>query len=295
MSDKRGSSGKHEEMELRRGPWTLEEDTLLMHYITCHGEGRWNLLAKCSGGHSSDLSSQLMRRTDNEIKNYWRTRVQKQARQLKVDPNSTMFRDALLCYWTPRLREQIIGSSQTLRPVDANTNTTTATDQAQQVLQSCRSYELPETESRSLSTSSCSVVLSQLPEDLSEFPSGLSSDELSGVTFDPFSSVCSMIDAYNFDTWDIAPVSASAPSHSASDRSNNVGSDGGEGLLRCHVTIPELRGESVRTSTVMRAVNLPTNLQELDISFRRLLSCGVGNLCVKSYSIIASARMTVKP
>lgn len=38
-----------EEIELRRGPWTLEEDTLLIHYIACHGEGRWNLLAKCAG------------------------------------------------------------------------------------------------------------------------------------------------------------------------------------------------------------------------------------------------------
>lgn len=35
--------------ELRRGPWTVEEDTLLIHYIHCHGEGRWNLLAKRSG------------------------------------------------------------------------------------------------------------------------------------------------------------------------------------------------------------------------------------------------------
>lgn len=45
------SSNKHEEetTELRRGPWTLEEDNLLMNYIACHGEGRWNLLARCSG------------------------------------------------------------------------------------------------------------------------------------------------------------------------------------------------------------------------------------------------------
>lgn len=38
-----------EEAELRRGPWTFEEDSMLIHYITCHGEGRWNLLAKCAG------------------------------------------------------------------------------------------------------------------------------------------------------------------------------------------------------------------------------------------------------
>lgn len=38
-----------DDSELRRGPWTLEEDTLLTHYIARHGEGRWNMLAKCAG------------------------------------------------------------------------------------------------------------------------------------------------------------------------------------------------------------------------------------------------------
>ncbi|KVI05415.1 Homeodomain-like protein [Cynara cardunculus var. scolymus] len=42
--------------ELRRGPWTLDEDNLLVHYITCHGEGRWNSLAKSSVEHSSPSS-----------------------------------------------------------------------------------------------------------------------------------------------------------------------------------------------------------------------------------------------
>lgn len=38
-----------EESGLRRGPWTREEDNLLIRYIAQHGEGRWNLLAKCAG------------------------------------------------------------------------------------------------------------------------------------------------------------------------------------------------------------------------------------------------------
>lgn len=38
-----------EEGDLRRGPWTREEDNLLIHSITCHGEGRWNMLAKGAG------------------------------------------------------------------------------------------------------------------------------------------------------------------------------------------------------------------------------------------------------
>ncbi|OEL28608.1 Transcription factor MYB108 [Dichanthelium oligosanthes] len=160
MSQRKGAamaavtSSKHEEemMELRRGPWTLEEDNLLMNYIACHGEGRWNLLARCSGlkrtGKScrlrwlnylkpdikrgnltpeeqllilelhskwgnrwSRIAQHLPGRTDNEIKNYWRTRVQKQARQLRVDANSAVFRDAVRCYWMPRLLEKMAATS----------------------------------------------------------------------------------------------------------------------------------------------------------------------------------------
>nr|GMD23514.1 transcription factor MYB108-like [Ipomoea batatas]GMD27722.1 transcription factor MYB108-like [Ipomoea batatas] len=128
--------------ELRRGPWTLEEDTLLIKYIAAHGEGRWNALAKCAGlrrtGKScrlrwlnylkpdikrgnltpqeqililelhskwgnrwSKIAQHLPGRTDNEIKNYWRTRVQKQARQLKIDSNSKKFIEAVKRFWMP--------------------------------------------------------------------------------------------------------------------------------------------------------------------------------------------------
>nr|AWS00946.1 MYB domain containing protein 116 [Catharanthus roseus] len=133
---------------LRRGPWTAEEDTLLIHYIASHGEGRWNLLAKRSGlkrtGKScrlrwlnylkpdvkrgnltpqeqlvildlhskwgnrwSKIAQHLPGRTDNEIKNYWRTRVQKQARHLKIDSNSTQFQELIRCVWMPRLIQKI--------------------------------------------------------------------------------------------------------------------------------------------------------------------------------------------
>ena len=48
-SSKSTTSSSEDDNELRRGPWTLEEDTLLIHNIAHHGEGRWNLLAKRSG------------------------------------------------------------------------------------------------------------------------------------------------------------------------------------------------------------------------------------------------------
>ncbi|KAK9147100.1 hypothetical protein Sjap_007003 [Stephania japonica] len=135
-------------MELRRGPWTVEEDLQLMNYIANHGEGRWNLLAQGAGlkrtGKScrlrwlnylrpdvrrgnitleeqlkilelhtrwgnrwSKIAQHLPGRTDNEIKNYWRTRVQKHAKQLRCDVNSKLFKDTMRYIWMPRLVERI--------------------------------------------------------------------------------------------------------------------------------------------------------------------------------------------
>ncbi|GAB4840314.1 hypothetical protein Ancab_021080 [Ancistrocladus abbreviatus] len=137
---------EEDQVELRRGPWTLEEDNLLIHSVACHGEGRWNSLAKASGlkrtGKScrlrwlnylkpdikrgnltpqeqllilelhskwgwSKIAQHLPGRTDNEIKNYWRTRVQKQARQLNMESNSPRFIDAIRCFYMPRLVQKI--------------------------------------------------------------------------------------------------------------------------------------------------------------------------------------------
>ncbi|RCV15381.1 hypothetical protein SETIT_3G051800v2 [Setaria italica] len=137
-----------DEGDLRRGPWTVEEDLLLVNYIAAHGEGRWNSLARSAGlkrtGKScrlrwlnylrpdvrrgnitaeeqllilelhsrwgnrwSKIAQHLPGRTDNEIKNYWRTRVQKHAKQLRCDVNSRQFRDVVRHVWMPRLVERI--------------------------------------------------------------------------------------------------------------------------------------------------------------------------------------------
>ncbi|XP_074574324.1 MYB-like transcription factor EOBII isoform X2 [Curcuma longa] len=137
-----------EETDLRRGPWTRDEDLLLLNYVSAHGEGRWNSLARSAGlrrtGKScrlrwlnylrpdvrrgnitleeqllildlhsrlgnrwSKIARHLPGRTDNEIKNYWRTRVQKHARQMQFDVNSKQFEDMVRSVWMPRLVERI--------------------------------------------------------------------------------------------------------------------------------------------------------------------------------------------
>ncbi|KAJ1265871.1 hypothetical protein BS78_08G106600 [Paspalum vaginatum] len=51
----------------------------------------------------SKIAQHLPGRTDNEIKNYWRTRVQKHAKQLNCDANSKRFKDAMRYLWMPHL------------------------------------------------------------------------------------------------------------------------------------------------------------------------------------------------
>ncbi|KAM0919961.1 hypothetical protein ACQ4PT_007844 [Festuca glaucescens] len=138
--------------DLRRGPWTVEEDALLAGYVAAHGEGRWNELALAAGlrrtGKScrlrwlnylrpdvrrgdftpreqllilelhfrwgnrwSKIAGELPGRTDNEIKNYWRTRVQKHAKQLNCDVDSKQFHDVMRHVWMPRLLERIQATS----------------------------------------------------------------------------------------------------------------------------------------------------------------------------------------
>nr|AGN52105.1 MYB-related transcription factor [Salvia miltiorrhiza]AGN52215.1 MYB-related transcription factor [Salvia miltiorrhiza] len=66
---------------VRRGNFTLEEQLRIMELHCLYGN-RWSRIAKF-----------LPYRTDNEIKNYWRSRVVKHAKQLKYDTNSAELRE----------------------------------------------------------------------------------------------------------------------------------------------------------------------------------------------------------
>ncbi|XP_006644098.1 transcription factor JAMYB-like [Oryza brachyantha] len=81
--------------DVRRGDFTPQEQLLILEL-----HSRW-------GNRWSRIAQHLPGRTDNEIKNYWRTRVQKHAKQLGCDVNSGQFRDVMRHLWMPRLVERI--------------------------------------------------------------------------------------------------------------------------------------------------------------------------------------------
>ncbi|XP_078179300.1 transcription factor MYB59-like [Carex rostrata] len=115
--------------EIRKGPWTEQEDLQLVWFVRLLGERRWDFLAKVSGlnrtGKScrlrwvnylhpglkhgrmtpeeeqlvldlhekygnrwAKIASKLPGRTDNEIKNYWRTHMRKKAQEEKGSSSS---------------------------------------------------------------------------------------------------------------------------------------------------------------------------------------------------------------
>ncbi|XP_004240221.1 MYB-like transcription factor EOBII [Solanum lycopersicum] len=125
------------EEEWRKGPWTVEEDKLLIDYVNLHGEGRWNCVARLAGlkrnGKScrlrwvnylrpdlkrgqitpyeeriilelhaiwgnrwSTIARNLPGRTDNEIKNYWRTHFKKKVKKTSTDNSEKTKRICLL-------------------------------------------------------------------------------------------------------------------------------------------------------------------------------------------------------
>ncbi|CAM8995965.1 unnamed protein product [Rhodiola kirilowii] len=80
---------------IRHGNITLHEQLIILQLHSRWGN-RWAKIAECLPG-----------RSDNEIKNYWRTRVQRQAKQLHCEPNSHQFREIMHHVWMPHLAERL--------------------------------------------------------------------------------------------------------------------------------------------------------------------------------------------
>ncbi|KAG6429728.1 hypothetical protein SASPL_107781 [Salvia splendens] len=121
------ASGNDPKAELKKGPWSREEDQKLLTYIEQHGHGSWRTLPtkagleRCGkscrlrwtnylrpdikrgkfsnyeektiirlhallGNRWSVIAAHLPKRTDNEIKNYWNTRLKKRLTRMGIDP-----------------------------------------------------------------------------------------------------------------------------------------------------------------------------------------------------------------
>lgn len=124
--------------DVRRGNITLEEQLLILDL-----HSRW-------GNRWSKIAQYLPGRTDNEIKNYWRTRVQKHAKQLKCDVNSKQFKDAMRYLWMPRLVERI----QAAAAASAST-TTTSPGGSIVATAAAATYKTKNSSSSNNTTSSC--------------------------------------------------------------------------------------------------------------------------------------------
>ncbi|GJN31179.1 hypothetical protein PR202_gb19543 [Eleusine coracana subsp. coracana] len=82
---------------VKKGLWTPEEDAKLLAFTSTHGTGNWTTVPQRAGiDHVhilicrvmmwSLIANQLPGRTDNDVKNYWNTKLSKKLRQRGIDP-----------------------------------------------------------------------------------------------------------------------------------------------------------------------------------------------------------------
>ncbi|MBA0767270.1 hypothetical protein Gotri_016177 [Gossypium trilobum] len=148
--------------DVRRGNITLEEQLLILQL-----HSRW-------GNRWSKIAQYLPGRTDNEIKNYWRTRVQKHAKQLKCDVNSKEFKDTMRYLWMPRLVERIQAATTTTNTASTSAATTSNASIEQMMLPNL-SYYTPDNASTAASSDSIGTQVSPISDSI-DYYNGVSTN-----------------------------------------------------------------------------------------------------------------------
>ncbi|XWS51057.1 hypothetical protein CRYUN_Cryun12cG0143400 [Craigia yunnanensis] len=90
-----------DKLNVKRGVWTEEEVAKILAYVSKHGTGNWTDVPKKAGlrrcGKScrlrwtnylrpwSTIAQQLPGRTDNDVKNYWNTKLRKKLSEMGID------------------------------------------------------------------------------------------------------------------------------------------------------------------------------------------------------------------
>ncbi|KAM7511323.1 hypothetical protein LguiB_010198 [Lonicera macranthoides] len=84
-----------DKMGVKKGPWTPEEDIMLVSYVQENGPGNWRAVPAKTEKHQDECASEwaaiasyLPERTDNDIKNYWNTHLKKKLRNLQTTSNN---------------------------------------------------------------------------------------------------------------------------------------------------------------------------------------------------------------
>ncbi|XP_052476635.1 transcription factor MYB108 isoform X2 [Gossypium raimondii] len=148
--------------DVRRGNITLEEQLLILQLHSRWGN-RWSKIAQFLPG-----------RTDNEIKNYWRTRVQKHAKQLKCDVNSKEFKDTMRYLWMPRLVERIQAATTTTNTASTSAAMTSNASIEQMMLPNL-SYYTPDNASTTASSDSIGTQVSPISDSI-DYYNGVSTN-----------------------------------------------------------------------------------------------------------------------